>query len=132
MHYFGLHFSETNAIFVVENDSKYREVVFYKDYFNMFFVKQPKDIQKRIIRIFDLIEYLKIIPEKMLKHIRGSKGLYEIRIITGRKSIRVFCFFDKGKLIILANAFVKKSKKTPYREIEKAMRIKKEYENGIR
>lgn len=127
-----LHFSETNAIFVMENDSKYRKVVFYKDYFNKFFIKQPNDIKKRIIRIFDLIEDQKIIPEKLLKHINGTKGLYEIRIITGRRSIRVFCFFDKGKLIILANAFVKKSKKTPYKEIEKALQIKNDYENGIR
>ena len=40
-----------------------------------------------------------------------------------------FCFFDKGKLIVLANGFQKKEQKTPKKEIEKALKIKKEYEN---
>jgi len=34
----------------------------------------------------------------------------------------------KGKLIILANGFQKKTQKTPKSEIEKALKIKKEYE----
>jgi len=38
-------------------------------------------------------------------------------------------FFDKGKLIVLANGFQKKEQKTPRKEIEKALKIKKEYEN---
>ena len=42
---------------------------------------------------------------------------------------RIFCFFDKGKLIILANGFQKKTQKTPKKEIEKALKIKQEYEN---
>ncbi|MEO1096759.1 MAG: type II toxin-antitoxin system RelE/ParE family toxin, partial [Bacteroidota bacterium] len=37
-------------------------------------------------------------------------------------------FFDQGQLIILINGFQKKSQKTPKREIEKALKIKKEYE----
>ncbi|MDZ4807968.1 MAG: type II toxin-antitoxin system RelE/ParE family toxin, partial [Bacteroidota bacterium] len=38
-------------------------------------------------------------------------------------------FFDKGKLVVLANGFCKKSQKTPKKEIEKALKIKREYEN---
>jgi len=38
------------------------------------------------------------------------------------------CFFDEGKLIVLANGFQKKTQKTPKSEIEKALKIKKEYE----
>jgi phage-related protein len=37
-------------------------------------------------------------------------------------------FFDEGKLIVLANGFQKKTQKTPKSEIEKALKIKKEYE----
>jgi phage-related protein len=40
-----------------------------------------------------------------------------------------FCFFDKGKLIVIANGFQKKTQKTPKKEIEKALQIKAEYEN---
>ena len=33
----------------------------------------------------------------------------------------------KGKLIVLTNAFQKKTQKTPRQEIEKALKIKEEY-----
>ncbi|WP_461791039.1 type II toxin-antitoxin system RelE/ParE family toxin [Pedobacter sp.] len=41
----------------------------------------------------------------------------------------MFCFFDDGKLIVLANGFQKKSQKTPKSEIEKANKIKMQYES---
>ncbi len=37
-------------------------------------------------------------------------------------------FSDEGNLIILGNGFQKKSQKTPKGEIEKALKIKTEYE----
>jgi phage-related protein len=42
---------------------------------------------------------------------------------------RIFAFFDKGNLIVLGNAFKKKTQKTPKKEIEKALLIIKEYTN---
>jgi len=57
----------------------------------------------------------------------GYDGLYEIRIEYQSNIYRVFCCFDKGKLIVLLNGFQKKTQKTPRNEIEKAMRIKNEY-----
>jgi len=38
-------------------------------------------------------------------------------------------FFDQGQLIILTNGFQKKTQKTPKKQIEKAIKIKTEYEN---
>ncbi|MDV7395234.1 type II toxin-antitoxin system RelE/ParE family toxin, partial [Arthrospira platensis SPKY1] len=58
-----------------------------------------------------------------------TDGLFEIRVQLGNNSYRVFCFFDEGKLIVLAHAFQKKSQKTPKQEIEKAIIIKREYEH---
>lgn len=40
---------------------------------------------------------------------------------------RIFCCFDEGNLVILFNAFQKKTQKTPQTEIERAKRIKEEY-----
>jgi len=40
---------------------------------------------------------------------------------------RVFCFFDKGKLVILLNGFTKKTQKTPKKEIDKALKLMAEY-----
>jgi len=36
-------------------------------------------------------------------------------------------FFDEGKLVVLANGFQKKTKKTPKQEITKALKIMEEY-----
>jgi phage-related protein len=61
----------------------------------------------------------------------GTDALYEIRIKHGSDIFRIFCFFDEGKLIVLANGFQKKTPKTPKSEIEKALKIKKEYEQEM-
>ncbi|MDZ4667597.1 MAG: type II toxin-antitoxin system RelE/ParE family toxin [bacterium] len=41
----------------------------------------------------------------------GTDGLYEIRVQQGNGIFRFFCFFDKGKLVVLANGFKKKRRK---------------------
>jgi phage-related protein len=58
---------------------------------------------------------------------KTHKGLFEARIKLGSNIWRVFCFFDKGKLVILLNGFVKKTQKTPKKEIDKAVLLMKEY-----
>lgn len=66
-------------------------------------------------------------PENYLKHIESTNGLYEIRVKQGNDIFRIFCFFDYGKLIILANGFQKKKQKTPKSEIKRALKIMEEY-----
>jgi len=46
---------------------------------------------------------------------------------SGGDIFRVFCFFDKGRLIILLNGFQKKTQKTPQKEIERAEKLRKQY-----
>ncbi|MCX6162238.1 MAG: type II toxin-antitoxin system RelE/ParE family toxin [Ignavibacteriae bacterium] len=108
---------------------KHRSVIFYKDYFQDFFVKQRDKVKNKIIWTFELIEELPRIPESYLKHIEGTDGLYEIRVQSGSDIFRIFCFFDRGQLVVVANGFQKKSQKTQKKEIEKALKIKKEYES---
>ena len=77
-----------------------------------------------------MIRVTQHIPEKYFKHIEGTKGLYEIRIEVGSNIYRIFSFFDKSNLVVLGNAFQKKTQKTPKQEIEKALKIMEEYNNG--
>ena len=108
---------------------KYRTIKFYKDYFSEFFVKQKPKVQAKIIWTFDLIEELQRVPEIYLRHMENTDGLYEIRVQFGSDIFRIFCFFDQGQLVVLANGFQKKTQKTPKQEIDKAHKIKEEYEN---
>ena len=110
------------------NDQKIRTVFLYKDYFTDFYDKQKQKVKEKIIWTFRLIERIQQVPEDYLKHLTGTDGLYEIRVQLGRDIFRIFCFFDKGKLVVLANGFQKKTQKTPKSEIEKALKIKRKYE----
>ena len=57
----------------------------------------------------------------------GYDGLFEIRVEFQSNIYRIFCCFDEGRLVVLFNGFQKKTQKTPKKEIEKAVRLKKEY-----
>lgn len=107
---------------------KVRAAVFYKDYFNDFFSKQRQKVKDKIIWTIRVIESLEHIPKDYFDHMTGTDGIFEIRVKVGSDIFRIFCFFDKGQLIILANGFQKKTQKTPKSEIELAEKIKKEYE----
>lgn len=108
---------------------KFRTAIFYKDYFEKFFIEQSEKVKAKIIWTIELIEELERIPEIYLKHIESTVGLYEIRIKLGSDIYRIFCFFEHGKLIILTNGFHKKKQKTPKKEIKRALKIKEAYEN---
>jgi len=103
----------------------------YKEYFSDFYDKQKQKVKEKIVWTFRVIEIIPQVPTEYLKHIEGTDGLYEIRVQLGNDIFRIFCFFDEGKLVVLANGFQKKTQKTPKKEIEKALKIKEEYELEI-
>jgi len=113
----------------VDKKKKHRTIIFYKNYFDDFFEEQKQKVKDKIIWTFDLIEELQRIPETYLKHLENTDGLFEIRVQQGSDIFRIFCFFDQGQLVVLANGFQKKTQKTPKKEIEKALKIKEEYES---
>lgn len=116
-------------ICTVGENRKHRKILFYKNYFQGFFDKQNKKVRAKIVWTFEVVEDLKTVPEIYLKHIKGTDGLYEIRVQYGSDTFRIFCFFDQGQLVVLANGFQKKTQKTPKEEIAMALKIKGEYEN---
>lgn len=113
----------------MDNKQKVRTIIFYKDYFEEFFLKQRDKVKDKIIWTFDLIEEIHKVPETYLKHIIKTDGLYEIRVQQGSDTFRIFCFFDDKKLVVLANGFQKKTQKTPKKEIDKALKIMEVYFN---
>ena len=104
-----------------------REIIFYKHYFNEFYVAQTDKVRKKIAQTLVWLQTLDRLPITILKSIEGKKGLFEIRVEFGGDIFRVFCCFDEGSLVILFNGFQKKTQKTPSGEIEKAERLMKEY-----
>ena len=108
-------------------NKKVRKVIAYKNYFEDFLKKQPVKVQDKIFKIIEAIETLERVPSNYLKALQGTNGLYEARIKLASNIWRVFCFFDKGKLVVLLNGFTKKTQKTPKKEIDKALKLMAEY-----
>ena len=104
-----------------------RIIEFYENHFLDFYKVQDEKVKSKIKNVLELIKQVDRVPEKFLKHLSGTDGIYEIRVEYQSNTYRIFCCFDKGNLVILFNAFQKKSQKTPQKELDKAARLKNEY-----
>lgn len=108
---------------------KYRTVISYKHYFDDFLAMQRPKVAQKIIQTLRIIEQIERIPATYLKSVEGTDGLFEIRIMFGGDIFRVFCCFDKERLVVLLSGFQKKTQKTPKGEIKKAEKLMQEYFN---
>lgn len=104
-----------------------RTIIFHENHFIEFYKTQNEKVKLKIQYVLELIKQVDRIPEKFLKHLVGTEGLYEIRIEVKSDIYRIFCCFDEGKLVILFNGFQKKSQKTPKVELDRAKRLMTEY-----
>ena len=104
-----------------------RHIIFHGEYFVDFYKDLDVNIKSKIQYVFELIKQVDRVPEKFLSQMTGYDGLFEIRIEYNSNIYRIFCCFDEGRLVVLFNGFQKKTQKTPKEEIERAMRLKKEY-----
>ena len=68
-----------------------------------------------------------MIPKQYFKKLINTDEIWEIRVQFGNNSFRLLGFIYKSKIIILTNAFSKKSQKTPKSEIVLAEKRKQEY-----
>lgn len=83
-------------------------------------------------KAFDIINYfveLKSnnlpIKENISKHLED--GIFELRISLTDKIARTLYFYQKGAKIIITHGFIKKTQRTPRKEIEKAKELRKFY-----
>ncbi len=104
-----------------------RKIIFYENHFIEFYQNQNEKVKNKIQYVFELIKQVERVPEKFLKHLEGTEGLFEVRVEYQSNICRIFCCFDDGRLVVLFNAFQKKTQKTPKKELEKAERLMKEY-----
>ena len=104
-----------------------RHIIFHKHFFIEFYLKQNSKVQEKIEYIFKIIRTVDKVPRKFLEHIKGTDGIYEIRVEFESNIFRIFCCFDKCNIVVLFNCFQKKTQKAPREEIDLAEKLKKEY-----
>ncbi len=109
-----------------------RSIIFFENHFIEFYQMQDQKVKDKIQYVFELIRQVDQVPEKFLKHLTGTNGLYEIRIDYQSNIFRIFCCFDQGKLVVLFNGFQKKTQKTLRKEVDKAEKLMQDYFNNKR
>lgn len=57
-------------------------------------------------------------------------GIFELRAQAGNNISRVLYFFIVGQKVVLTNGFIKKTQKTPEKEIELAKKYRSDYLNN--
>lgn len=102
----------------------------YKDV-EQFVLKLPAGLSARYLHLTDLM--LEFGGDLGMPHTRSmSNGLFELRV-KGKEGIaRVFYCTKVGKRIIMLHAFVKKTEKTPAKELRKAQQRLSEVKNESR
>ena len=104
-----------------------REILFFGNQVVDFYNAQDPKVQLKIEYVLDMVRYEQHVPVSFFKKLENTNGIYEVRVVTFQKSIRILCFQDDGLVVVLTNAFVKKSQKTPASEIKLAQKRRKEY-----
>ena len=85
-----------------------------------------KQVQK-ITWVLEIIEEYRIIPKQYFKKLVNTDDIWEVRVISSSNIFRLLGFFDEDNLVILTNGFIKKTQKTPKKEIKLAEKRKNDY-----
>ena len=109
------------------NLEKKFNVVLYREA-QVFLEGLDKKTREKIYQTFDRASLL-LDPEVFKK--LADTDIWEFRTTFNKKRYRVLAFWDKTQsadtLVIATHGFIKKTQKTPQKEIDKALRIRELY-----
>jgi phage-related protein len=87
----------------------------------------PGKVAQKITWVLNLVEDLDVVPSTYFKKLVSTEGIWECRIQLGSDAYRIFCFFDGHSVVVLTHGLIKKTQKTPQREIERAETYRRDY-----
>lgn len=102
-----------------------KHIIAYKHYYQDFMSSLTEQERKKVLRALLLLQTEDKIPYHYIKYLRD--GVYELRVTYGNNELRIFFIYDGDTIVILLNGFKKKTQKTPPQEINKAIKLRKEY-----
>ena len=104
-------------------------IAYYSDSLQEEILAMPAGFLGRYLRYADRMEAYG--PDLGMPHTRGmGEGLFELRLKAAEGTARVFYCTLVGKKIVILHQFIKKTDKTPPRELETARRRMKEIKNA--
>lgn len=107
--------------------SRYKIQVVLLDEALTFVRSLPLKVQQKITYNYKKIEH-GIVDKELFKKLENSE-IWEFRTLFNGNCYRLFSFWDTetGTLIVATHGIVKKTQKTPQREIAKAEEIRQQY-----
>lgn len=113
--------------FQMENETQYK-IVFYSETVKTFVKRLPKSLLAKYALARDLmVEFGPNIGGKYTKAM--GKGLFELRLHASEGIARVFFCTRIGKQIVFLHGFIKKTEKTPKKELDIALNRLAEVKN---
>ena len=107
-----------------------RTILAYKTYFKDFISSLTDAQARKVFYVIDMLKTQERINGKFVKYLRDE--IYELRAAHVGNIFLVFVMFKHGNVVRLFNGFQKKTQKTPEKEINMAIKLKKEYYAGKR
>lgn len=94
-----------------------------------FVLSQPDNVQRKITYNIRKLES-GVMDKELFKKLTGS-NIWELRTMCNGNCYRLFSFWDTDSrtIIVATHGIMKKTQKTPQKEIDKAEIIRKEYFN---
>jgi phage-related protein len=109
-----------------------RKIIFYKtasgkcpavDFLDNLSARQAQ----KVTWVLRVIEDLPLVPTKYFKKLVHTEEIWEVRVAVENNIFRLLGFFDGSDLIIIDNAFQKKTQETPTKEIQLAEERRRDY-----
>ena len=86
----------------------------------------PSKVRQKITWTLKLLVDLDRVPASYFSKMSGTDHFWECRVKLGSNIYRIFAFMD-GNQIVLTHGIIKKTQKTPKREIQKAKKYREDY-----
>jgi phage-related protein len=107
--------------------AKYNDSIPMIDFLESLSAKERALIYKHMEKLVEYKSNNYNLSDKFSKLLED--GIFELKVQLHNTTSRSLYFYEKDKIIIFTNGFIKKSQKTPRKEIDKAKTIKETFQN---
>jgi len=82
-----------------------------------------------LLELHLLVEFTEFenVPQRFFKKLVSTENIWEVRVDGKEKTYRILGFLNGSTIVILNHAFIKKTRKTPKRDIEIAENRRRDY-----
>ena len=107
------------------NEEPLFDIVYLEEAYN-FLLSQSEKVQDKIA--YNITKSMYYINKDIFKKLENT-DIWEFRTVYDKMAYRLFAFWDNDdrRLVVATHGIIKKTQKTPRKEIEKAEAVRREY-----